>query len=464
MSRLKSDDDCLWTSFKNEFRLENFSLNFEKNSQFRKKEPEVVLEYYHTTIWPCCNKLVYLIYRIAIAIYYTIWFIESIVRNAEMVSNDIKFKNKINIFSIHPWPLYMTSWSLTILFVHLWIAAFISLYFYSINDKSRLAKFFSYLFGPFSCSRPAVDIPSRHNHKHKSCFSSIEIRKIFFKKTETLNLPNHSTTQNPEGATKINLLSAKQHPIRIETKNISTDIEANNEIIFFPQQACSLGQGSTVTRSTSQQTYCDNKSHCNIPSSYAISNAQAWKLWIDTHVPNIILILIKISWLLNNIVAISALIVTTIYFGYAYIVDLEAEPTWAHELGNVHRHGINSLVALVDVIMLAYPIRILHFIYVMIYGWVYAFVTFLYWLSDPKEHVVYDLIDYKNPLTIVFGYIFLTILVFLMQITHFLAYRLKVLIKTKYFEKDCSVCDESSIPASNITDVNSESSNPHCRT
>ena len=50
MSRLKSDDDCLWTSFKNEFRLENFSLNFEKNSQFRKKEPEVVLEYYHTTI------------------------------------------------------------------------------------------------------------------------------------------------------------------------------------------------------------------------------------------------------------------------------------------------------------------------------------------------------------------------------------------------------------------------------
>lgn len=354
----------------------------------------------------------------------------------------------------------MTSWSLTILFVHLWIAAFISLYFYSINNKSGLAKFFSYLFGPFSCSRPVVvDIPSRHNHKHKSCFSSIEFRKIFSKKTETL--PNHPSAQNPEGATKINLLSAKQHPIRIESKNISSDIEANNEIIFFPQQTI---ESSTVIKSSSHQTYCDNKSHCHLPSSYAISNAQTWKLWVDTHVPNFVLILIKISWLLNNIVAISALIVTTIYFGYAYIVDLEAEPTWAHELGNVHRHGINSLVALVDVIMLAYPVRILHFIYVMIYGWVYAFVTFLYWLSNPKEHVVYDLIDYKNPIKIVFGYVFLTILVFLMQITHFLAYRLKVLIRSKYFEKDCSVCEESSTPASNTTDINnSESSNPHCR-
>lgn len=122
----KSDDEDLWTTFKKEFHIENFSLNFEKNSRFLKKEPEVVLEYFHTTIvslsscfwvpnclldflilnfftikWPCCNRLVYLIYRIAIAIYYTIWFVESIIRNAEFISKDIKMKNKIHIFSIH---------------------------------------------------------------------------------------------------------------------------------------------------------------------------------------------------------------------------------------------------------------------------------------------------------------------------------------------------------------------------
>ena len=50
MSRQKSDNEDFWTSFKNEFRLENFSLNFETNSQFLKKDPEVVLEYFHTTL------------------------------------------------------------------------------------------------------------------------------------------------------------------------------------------------------------------------------------------------------------------------------------------------------------------------------------------------------------------------------------------------------------------------------
>ncbi len=51
MSRhAKSDRENLWTSFKNEFRIENFSLNFETNSQSLKKEPEVVLAYFHTTM------------------------------------------------------------------------------------------------------------------------------------------------------------------------------------------------------------------------------------------------------------------------------------------------------------------------------------------------------------------------------------------------------------------------------
>lgn len=37
-------------SIKNEFRKENFSLNFEKNSQFRQKDPEEVLAYFHSSI------------------------------------------------------------------------------------------------------------------------------------------------------------------------------------------------------------------------------------------------------------------------------------------------------------------------------------------------------------------------------------------------------------------------------
>ena len=38
----------LWQIFKSEFRLENFSLNFELNSEFQKIEPEKMLECFHS--------------------------------------------------------------------------------------------------------------------------------------------------------------------------------------------------------------------------------------------------------------------------------------------------------------------------------------------------------------------------------------------------------------------------------
>lgn len=47
----------------------------------------------------------------------------------------------------------MTSWSLTILFIHLWLSDFIVLYFYSVSKKSIIYSIFAYLCGPFSCSK-----------------------------------------------------------------------------------------------------------------------------------------------------------------------------------------------------------------------------------------------------------------------------------------------------------------------
>lgn len=342
----------------------------------------------------------------------------------------------------------MTSWSLTILFVHLWIAAFISLYFYSINEKSWLNNVFSHLFGPFSCTR-SLSVSSTHSSdfqphsnrqkQQKSCFSNL-FRSLFLKKTpkaaEVYQANNRPTTNLLTQEPHLDNSSSKTDEIKLnlDAGDINPTELTNNQIIFIPN-IHENANARALTSKNSHRTYCINKSHCNIPSAIVIYNRTSWKLWIDAHVPNFVLILIKIDWLLNNLVAISALMVTCIYFSYASLVDLKAEPTWAHELGNVHRHGINSLVALVDVIMLGYPIRILHFVFVIIYGWVYAFVTFLYWFSDPVNHVVYDQIDYKNPMKIMTAYLFLTILVFLMQVTHFLAYRLKLLIRAKYYNE-----------------------------
>jgi hypothetical protein len=88
-------------------------------------------------------------------------------------------------------------------------------------------------------------------------------------------------------------------------------------------------------------------------------------------------------------------------------------------------------------ILLGYPVRLLHFVYVNAYGWLYALVTFVYFIIDPKNNIIYEQIDYNQPLLILIAYFFLTILVFVMQTFHFLAYQLKVSIKESYLLK-CS--------------------------
>lgn len=40
----------VWAAFKNEFRKENLSLSFEKNTEFMKKDPEEVLAYFHSSM------------------------------------------------------------------------------------------------------------------------------------------------------------------------------------------------------------------------------------------------------------------------------------------------------------------------------------------------------------------------------------------------------------------------------
>lgn len=293
----------------------------------------------------------------------------------------------------------MTSWSLTILFIHLWISAFIVLYFYSINQKTLLARFFTCLFGPFSCSKA--------NNRARVVSNNMPLTRPDLAELEHLN-------------------SAKN------TCKIATIIELD------PPKRTDESQSGT-SQPLRNITYCVNKSNCQLPSSTVTSNAEAWKLWVDTHVPNVVLVLIKVSWLLYNQIVITAIVVTIGYFTYVIIMDIEAEPTWIAEVGNLHRHGINSLVAIIDLVILAYPVRILHFLYTSLYGWTYAVVTFMYWMQNPKENIVYEQIDYNKPFLIFFYYMMLTMLTFLMQTFHFFAYQLKLYLKEKYLlvKKNC---------------------------
>ncbi|RNA08556.1 rolling stone-like [Brachionus plicatilis] len=274
----------------------------------------------------------------------------------------LHFENHSQSISRHPekpWPVYMTSWSLTILVAHLWTSALIVLYFYTLDKNTRMKRIFQSTLGSITCS-----------HRIEKC-------------------------------------GTKSEKIEIRKKELKM-----------------------------VKTYCDQQDNCYLPSSSVESNSEAWKLWIEAHIPNPIIILLKISWLLYNLIVISTIVVTFTYFSFVFIMDLEAEPTWFAEIGNMHRHGFNSLVAIIDVILLAYPVRIMHFVYTSLYGWCYALVIFIYWIQDPKTNIVYEQIDYNKPYQILGIYILLTLLTLVMQILHFFAYQFKLYLKIKYFLKN----------------------------
>jgi hypothetical protein len=249
----------------------------------------------------------------------------------------------------------MTSWSLTLLFIHLWLSAFIALYFYSIDKKSCLSTVFSFLFGPFSCSRSkqqqleiastsSANTSNNNNNDTNETFIT-RVTKCFKGKSKSQS--NYKLDKNVSGEEVLqeSFISNKPNEIKINmalSSNLSVE-KSQEQVVILPENY----------DERLEKTYCSNKSKCQLPSSKIIvSDTASWQLWIDVHVPTFILILMKISWLLYNLIVISAILVTIGYFTYVNLNGLKMEPTWITEIGNLHRHGVNSLVAVVDVVSL----------------------------------------------------------------------------------------------------------------
>ena len=293
-----------------------------------------------------------------------------------------------------------------------------------------MASFFSYIFGPFSCSKATKNRNIDTIESNRTIAAKSKSNQNNEKQSLNCCASNETSTPNQnEENVKFELemksnLEIKEQTVVFVNDNVSTNLEENK-----------ISTSSDQTKINDlNNTYCDNKSNCYLHSSSVMSDAAAWQLWFDTHVPYFILVLIKISWLLYNIIAISAILVTVGYFTYVNLTELEVEPTWIAEIGNLHRHGVNSVVAIIDVFLLGYPVRLLHFFYTTIYGWTYAIVSLVYWLQNPKENVVYEQIDYNKPLVIFGYYLILTVSTFVMQSFHYFAYRFKLYLKDKYLQ------------------------------
>ncbi|CAH1772665.1 unnamed protein product [Owenia fusiformis] len=140
-----------------------------------------------------------------------------------------------------------------------------------------------------------------------------------------------------------------------------------------------------------------------------------------------------ISWILYDVILVFSIIVTGIYFGAVH------DPKDGLDHYNFNRHGLNTVLMVIDFVISGTPIRILHMIYPMIYGFIYIIFNVIYWSFDKKNNIVYSILNY-NPKTlpVAVGVILglLIVGIPLLTIIFYGLFRLKRWIYFKIYKKD----------------------------
>ncbi|KAL3841564.1 hypothetical protein ACJMK2_019687 [Sinanodonta woodiana] len=137
----------------------------------------------------------------------------------------------------------------------------------------------------------------------------------------------------------------------------------------------------------------------------------------------------KLTWLLANIVYVFAFIVTIIYFTAVY-------PTLGMagtNMNDLNMHAFNTLLVLIDSVIVARPVRLLHFVNPVIYGLLYCAFSAIYWSADKTRNVLYkNVLDWNQPGIAIGVMAGLALVVIpLLQFMHFLIFRLRLYLSEK---------------------------------
>lgn len=149
---------------------------------------------------------------------------------------------------------------------------------------------------------------------------------------------------------------------------------------------------------------------------------------------------LKIEWALFAIVSNFSFIVTLIYFAILYpvIYGEKNNPTGKSILAvDLHIHGINSVVVLMEMLISAYPVRLLHCVYPIAYGLTYVLFSLVYWAIDHNNVVYKNVLDWNKPgstIGVVLGLGFVVIPLF--QLLLFGIYRLRIWLYEKFCQRE----------------------------
>lgn len=137
----------------------------------------------------------------------------------------------------------------------------------------------------------------------------------------------------------------------------------------------------------------------------------------------------KLSWMFYNITFVSAIVVTLVFFGAVYpnLSPEDRKAALGISFEDLSVHGLNTLLVLMEVALSAYPVRLLHALYPILYGLLYMIFNISYWSFDMKHNIIYEgMLDWNHPIRCLILVVALVFFVTpLLQIVHFLFYKLR---------------------------------------
>ena len=133
----------------------------------------------------------------------------------------------------------------------------------------------------------------------------------------------------------------------------------------------------------------------------------------------------RFSWFLFAVAAPAAIMVSMIY--YTSLFPRFHRSYLNFEDANLHL--MNTVVVILELSISAFPVRLLHAVYVWCYALAYVIFSFVYWAFD-HSHVMYPgVLDWSAPSTTALVLVILAVVgIPLLQFILFVVYQLRVYI------------------------------------
>jgi len=139
----------------------------------------------------------------------------------------------------------------------------------------------------------------------------------------------------------------------------------------------------------------------------------------------------KLYWSIHNTTLILSIVITIIYWSILHTGSIPVSAT------NVMTHACNSALMFIDMLIMAYPLRLYHVIQPIILGLIYVVFSVIYWAAGGTDKFghpyIYNVLDWsssdptKNAVTVV-GTLVLSMVI---HIVLFGMFRLRVFIHDK---------------------------------